>query len=130
MWVPPSRHGASPHLGAPLVRHLAGAVVDTRRLTWAPLAREGASSFLGGGQMCIGLGTKQERWQRVPLCMGAPRETGCFTAFGRRRWVGNKHGRLQMGATSRGRGGIDGALAACREQFQFAGAPLGEELRT
>ena len=49
--------------------------------------------------------------------------------FRRRQLVGNKHGRLQMGATSCGRRRVDGALAAGREQFQFAGAPLREELR-
>ena len=77
----------------------------------------------------MGIGTKQERWQRAPFRIGAAKETGRFTAFGRRRWIDNKHGRLQMGATLRGRRRVDWALAACREQFQFAGAPLREELR-
>ena len=43
--------------------------------------------------------------------------------------VGNEHERLQMGATSRGRRWVDGALATCGEQFQFAGVPLREDLR-
>ena len=61
MWAAPRRRSASPHGGGePLVRHEAGAAVDTSCLTWAPRTREGASPLLGSGPMGNGIGTKQE----------------------------------------------------------------------
>ena len=77
----------------------------------------------------MGISTNQERRKRTPLRVSAVGQTGRFASLGRRRWIGNKQGRRQMGATSRGRRWVDEARTACREQFRVCGAPLRLDLR-